>query len=72
MKNLIKISFAALAISISVAACSGNNSTHVPDSTRVDSENVDSNAGKNGTPVSVDSTQLDRSGSGGTDSTKKN
>lgn len=72
MKNLIKISFAALAISISLSACSGNNSTHVPDSTRVDSATVDTNAGKNGTPVPVDSTQLDRSGSGGTDSTKKN
>ncbi|RYU91514.1 hypothetical protein EWM62_06120 [Mucilaginibacter terrigena] len=70
MKNLFKTGFIALTIMISLAACSGNNSTHVPDSTRVDSANMDTTAGKNGSPNAID-TGLDKSGSGGTDTVKK-
>jgi predicted small lipoprotein YifL len=75
MKNLFKTGFAALAIAISVAACSGNNSTHVPDSTRVDTpinKNAPDAGGAevNGAPGAVDS-GMDNSGSGGTDSIKQ-
>jgi predicted small lipoprotein YifL len=70
MKNLFKTAFIALAIATSLAACSGNNSTHVPDSTRVDSAKMDTTAGKNGMPNSPD-TSYDKSASGGTDAVKK-
>jgi hypothetical protein len=71
MKNLFKTAFLAPIIAISVAACSGNNSTHVPDSTRVDSNKIDTaRGGKNGSAAGIDS-GLDKSGSGGTDSIKQ-
>ncbi|MBB5394902.1 hypothetical protein [Mucilaginibacter sp. AK015] len=76
MKNLIKTSFLAFFIATTFAACSGNNSTHVPDSTRVDTP-VNKNAPDaggaeaNGAPSAIDS-GMDKSGSGGTDSVKQN
>ncbi|MFD0794410.1 hypothetical protein ACFQZX_12350 [Mucilaginibacter litoreus] len=67
MKNAFKTGILALTIAISVAACKGNNSTHVPDSTRADdTTNVDSTIGKNGSAAGIDS-GYDNSGSGGTD-----
>ncbi|PAW94303.1 hypothetical protein CKK33_12720 [Mucilaginibacter sp. MD40] len=65
----IKIHMVVLAISIATTfvACKGNNSTHVPDSTRKqDNSMVDSSAGKNGSAAGIDS-GYDKSGSGGTD-----
>lgn len=41
MKNLFKFGFVALAISLSVAACSSNKSSESADSTAVDSAAVD-------------------------------
>jgi hypothetical protein len=74
MKTPIKISFLSLAIAATFTACSGNNSTHVPDSTRIDSSksgaSADSTIGKNGSPNAIDS-GMDKSGSGGTDTIKQ-
>jgi predicted small lipoprotein YifL len=66
MKNLFKTCFLALTVAIAITACKGNNTTHVPDSTRTDSAtNV-----PNGSPNAID-TGIDKSGSGGTDTVKK-
>ncbi|MES2267111.1 MAG: hypothetical protein V4520_10140 [Bacteroidota bacterium] len=70
MKNLIKFCLCTFLIAGSLTACKSGNSTHVPDSTRVDSAKVDTTAGKNGSPASID-TGIDKSGSGGTDTVKK-
>ncbi|GGH04485.1 hypothetical protein GCM10007352_07730 [Mucilaginibacter phyllosphaerae] len=53
-----------------MAACSGNNSTHPPDSTRADSAQLDTTRGKNGSAAGIDS-GLDKSASGGTDTLKQ-
>lgn len=76
MKNLFKTGFLVIAIAISAAACSGNNSTHVPDSARVDTTVTNTSPGAgggaeaNGAPAAIDS-GMDKSGSGGTDSIKQ-
>ncbi|MFD0765299.1 hypothetical protein ACFQZI_10585 [Mucilaginibacter lutimaris] len=70
MKNVIKFGFGLLVVAGSLASCKSGNSTHVPDSTRVDSAKVDTNAGKNGSAAGVD-TGIDKSGSGGTGAVKK-
>ena len=70
MKNLLRTGLLAIAIAMSFAACKGNNSTHVPDSTRTkDTALVDSTVGKNGSGAGIDSS-TDNSGSGGTDTVK--
>ncbi|MET3980612.1 hypothetical protein ABIB62_003213 [Mucilaginibacter sp. UYP25] len=70
MKNSVKFCLGALLVAGSLNACKSGNSTRVPDSTRVDSAKIDTNAGKNGSPNSID-TGIDKSGSGGTDTVKK-
>jgi predicted small lipoprotein YifL len=74
MKNLFKTCFLAFTVAVAITACKGNNTTHVPDSTRVDSSKnssvADSTIGKNGSPNAID-TGIDKSGSGGTDTVKK-
>jgi len=52
MKNLFKFGFLALAISLSVAACSSNQTEEATDSTAVDTTVLD-------TTVSVDTTVVD-------------
>jgi hypothetical protein len=52
MKNLFKFGFVALAISLSVAACSSNQTEEATDSTAVDTTVLD-------TTVSVDTTAAD-------------
>ncbi|WP_259070632.1 hypothetical protein HDF24_17210 [Mucilaginibacter sp. X4EP1] len=52
MKNLFKIPFLALAISVSFAACKGNKSSGTADSTKVDS--ASSSVTKTDTTVKVD------------------
>ncbi len=56
MKNLFKFGFAALAISLSVAACSSNKTEEATDSTVVDTTVLD-------TTVSVDTTVVDTTAS---------
>jgi hypothetical protein len=76
MKNL-KISLFTIMITIAAAACSGNHSTNVPDSTRSSTSpsvqnggKADSVSGTNGAPNAIDS-GMDNSSSGGTDSIKQ-
>ncbi|WP_256012457.1 hypothetical protein [Desertivirga xinjiangensis] len=52
MKNLFKFGFVALAISLSVAACSSNKTGEGSDSTAVDSAAID-------TSLTVDTTATD-------------
>lgn len=52
MKNLFKFGFVALAISLSVVACSSNQNEEAADSTVVDTTVLD-------TTVSVDTTVVD-------------
>ena len=77
MKNLIKAVILSFFIATTFSACSGNNSTHVPDSTRKDASPGSKNdvqkadsAGTNGAPGAIDS-GMDNSGSGGTDTLKQ-
>ncbi|WP_374950830.1 hypothetical protein [Mucilaginibacter sp.] len=74
MKNLFKSGLLALAIAISATACTGNATKSAPDSAKMDSNMADTSQtgkapGANGSPAAIDS-GLDKSGSGGTDSTK--
>ncbi len=64
MKNLIKLPFFALAISLSLAACKGNNSGGASDSTKVDSSTstkttikADTTANKDTSKMSMDTTK---------------
>ena len=77
MKNLVKASILSFIIATTFSACSGNNSTHVPDSTRANASSSVKNdvqkgdsAGTNGAPGAIDS-GMDNSASGGTDSLKQ-
>jgi hypothetical protein len=75
MKNLIKASIFSFFIATTFSACSGNNSTHVPDSARVDTPVSKTNpsgggAEVNGAPGAIDS-GMDNSSSGGTDTLKQ-
>ncbi|MFA6088063.1 hypothetical protein [Mucilaginibacter sp.] len=76
MKNLLKTGLLALIIAIAAAACKGNNASKAaPDSTKTDSTFTDTSQtgkapGANGAPGAID-TGIDKSGSGGTDTTKK-
>ncbi|TWR27065.1 hypothetical protein FPZ42_08515 [Mucilaginibacter achroorhodeus] len=70
MKIFLRTGLLATAIAISFAACKGNNSTHVPDSTRTDdTAAVGKTVGRNGSGSGIDSS-ADNSGSGGTDTVK--
>jgi hypothetical protein len=81
MKNSLKLGFLAFSVAISVSACKGNNSSEPADTMRADSSAVKTNSatdtskarvpGDNGAPGAVDS-GMDKSGSGGTDTTQKN
>jgi hypothetical protein len=76
MKNSFKTSLLALAIAIAATACKGNNASKAaPDTTKKDSALSDTRQtgktpGANGAPGAID-TGIDKSGSGGTDTTKK-
>lgn len=76
MKNSFKTGLLALAIAIAAAACKGNNASKAAsDSTKTDSAFSDTSQtgkapGANGAPGAID-TGIDKSGSGGTDTTKK-
>ena len=76
MKNSFKTGLLTLTIAISAAACTGNNASKAaPDSTKTDSSVADTSQtgkapGANGAPDAID-TGIDKSGSGGTDTTKK-
>jgi lysozyme family protein len=76
MKNSFKTGILALAIAIAATACKGNNASKAaPDSTKKDSTVADTSQtgkapGANGAPGAMD-TGIDKSGSGGTDTTKK-
>nr|WP_294945336.1 hypothetical protein [uncultured Mucilaginibacter sp.] len=78
MKNHIKYRILALALVLSAAACGGAGGSQHPDSLKADTSVVADSAktpitpapGSNGSAISAD-TGLDKSGSGGTDTTKK-
>ena len=77
MKNFIKCAFLAGIIGLSVTACSGDHAQNHSDSLKADtsvkagsSKKTGATPGANGSAISSD-TGLDKSGSGGTDTTKK-
>ncbi|AMR32889.1 hypothetical protein A0256_16415 [Mucilaginibacter sp. PAMC 26640] len=76
MKNAFKFGFLATCIAVSVAACSGNSGGQHSDSLKADTSVMSDStnktmpaAGSNGSAISSD-TGLDKSGSGGADTTK--
>jgi hypothetical protein len=66
MKNLFKFGFVALAISLSVAACSSNKSEGASDSTAVDSAAVDTSLATD--TAAVDTAAADTAAAATTDS----
>ena len=78
MKNSIKYTFAALAIAVAATACGGDHGGQHSDSLKADTSvmsdstnrQVQPAPGSNGSAISAD-TGLDKSGSGGTDTTKR-